>query len=355
MKLALYRIGRLGFLALLIFSGGAELFAQPSDRPRGNAIIFSAPKSDTVASNLNELRPANSPFREMESSLKKPFELFEPGKNSAPTTRGMPMPRQPELKRKTEKEMLNQRAEEMFLEPGLHPGETDDDLFKAGETLADPLGRKPKTALDRYYDRMDRAATNRASGPDSLGGARDARNGLEASIENPFNENGNWDRQRSPFGNRLGAFSPQKDNSRNGFFGDNERSSGNSADLNSIRKPEVDYGGFQQPKVDRLEAFKQLLGGSSAPRTPAPRGSYNYNYGTPPPAAAIGQPTAGGDYSSATKPLDPRTDFTKSAGLIGAPSKPQGLPDYTAGSVSTPNTAPKPIQVPTFNIPKRRF
>lgn len=360
MKLAMYHDVRFGLLVLLMLNGGVKLGAQSPDRPRGNAIIFSAPKSDTVSSNLNELRPPNSPFREMESTLKKPFEMFEPnkpGQSSYPALRGMPAPRQPEVKRKTEKEMLNQRAEEMFLEPGLHAGETDDDLYNSNDRLGDPSGQKPKTALDRYYDRVDRVMTNRAAAGDSQGNDRDARTGLEASIENPFGENGSWDRQRNPFDNRSRPLSAPNANNRNGFFGDADRNFGSQSDANLPQKPGPDYGGFQQPKTDRLDAFKQLLGGSSAARPAAPRANYNF---TPAPArATVTPPAFSGGFSGASTFADPADNFTKSAGLIGAPGKPQGLPEYTATSASlngaASGNAVKPVQVPTFNIPKRRF
>lgn len=358
MKLAMSHNVQFALLVLLILNNGEKLSAQEPQRPRGNAIIFSAPKSDTVSSNLNELRPPNSPFREMESTLKKPFEMFEPnkpGQSSYPASRGMPIPRQPEVKRRTEKEMLNQRAEEMFLEPGLHAGETDDDLYNSTERLGDLAGQKPKTALDRYYDRLDRVMTNRASG-DGAALDRDTQPSLEASIENPFNQNGVWDRQRNPFDNRSRPLSAPNNNGRSGLFGENERGFGNQSDTDLPQPTSPDYRGFQQPKTDRLEAFKQLLDSPSAARTAAPRGNYNV---TATPARSAAPPAFSGAYSGVSGVTDPADRFTKSAGLIGAPSQPQGVPEYTTTAPSlngaASGTAVKPVQVPTFSIPKRRL
>jgi len=355
MKLASYRNLRFGLVTLLILSGVSLLSAQSSDRPRGNAIIFSGPKSDVVSSNLNELRAPTSPFREMESSLKKPFELFEPskpGQGSYPALR-TPAPA-PELKRKSQKELLNQRAEEMFLEPGLHPGETDDDLFKSSDESADPYARKPKTTLDRYYDRMDRAITNRPAVAEPLGGNRDSQNLLNPNNSNPFADKTTPDSRRNPAENRFRPFATPNDLKRDSLIG--ERNFGTQSDSSSFNKSDSYFPSYRQEKADRLDTFKQLLEGPSAARPNNPLQSGNYS--TTPARSSAAAPALN---SFNPKPAsgNPANSFTKSAGLVGAPGKPQGVPDYTASSKSLhadPTTQPaKPQATPTFNIPKRRF
>lgn len=360
MKLASYRGLRFGLVTLLTIGGVALVSAQSADRPRGNAIILSGPKSDIVSSNLNELRAPASPFREMESSLKKPFELFEPskpGQGSYPALRTMSPPA-PEMKRKSQKELLNQRAEEMFLESGLHPGETDDDLFKSGDSQdsADPLARKPKTTLDRYYDRMDRAMTNRASGTDTLGSNRDSQNLLNPNNSNPFADRATLDSQRNPAGNRLRPLSTANDFKRDSVFGD--RNFGSQSDSSLLNKSDSYYPSYREQKVDRLDAFKQLLEGPGAPPrsgSPLPGG----NYGSSPARSGGVAPALSGFNSKPANNGLPVNSFAKSAGLVGAPGTPQGLPDYTASTKSLhpdPTTqSTKPPTAPTFNIPKRRF
>ena len=162
----------------------ALLAYEPFTNAPGTAIIFSAPKSDSLSSNLNELRAPTSPFREMESTLQKPFEFLEPPK-AAPRLKFTPQ-QQPELRKKTPQDILNQRAEDMFLEPNLHKGETDADFYNLGDESADLFGRKPKTALERYYDRTDRALTNRAFGPNPRESATDSLDPLSRNNLSPF-------------------------------------------------------------------------------------------------------------------------------------------------------------------------
>ena len=352
MKLASYRNLRFGFVTLLILSGVTWLSAQSSDRPRGNAIIFSGPKSDTVSSNLNDLRIPASPFRDMESSLKKPFELFEPGKpgpSSLPILKHTPAP-QPQLKQKPMKDILNERAEAMFLEPGLHEGETDDDLFKSTEESYDSYTRKPKNSLDRYYDRVDRAMTNRTSAAEPFEGSPDLRDSSNPNSANPFAERPVQDAWRNPADNRFRSPSTSSDFRRNGLFGDRP-------DATVPNRPESYYPSYREQKVDRLDAFKQLLEGSGGSRATTP--SRNRNYTTTPARSPSPTPATTGFNTRPAGSVAPADTFTKSAGLIGSPGKPQGLPDYAAPSSGVHTEATKqpakPPAPPTFNVPQRRF
>ena len=352
MKLALCNNLRLGFLTLLVLGGVTCAFAQSPDRPRGNAIIFSGPKTDTVSSNLNELRSPASPFREMESSLKKPFEMFEPGKagaNRMPIMKPIPAP-QPQLKQKPMKDILNERAEAMFLEPGLHEGETDEDLFKTTEDSYDPYTRKPKNSLDRYYDRVDRATTNRTSAAVPFDSSAELRDSLDPNNANPFAERPVQDAWRNPVDNRFRSPGSFGETRRDGLFGDRP-------DATAPNRPESYYPSYREQKADRLDAFKQLLEGSSGARAATP--SRNRNYATTPARTASPTPATTGFNARPAGTATAADTFTKSAGLIGAPGQPQGLPDYVtpaAGVQTAPSrSTTKPVPPPKFNVPQRRF
>ena len=68
---------------------GGRMVAHPEEpaRQRGAPIIFSEPKSDTVSTNLNQLDLKASPFKDLESDLKKPFQIFDSGRRLAVSDR----------------------------------------------------------------------------------------------------------------------------------------------------------------------------------------------------------------------------------------------------------------------------
>ncbi|MEK7779989.1 MAG: hypothetical protein AAB370_00640 [Verrucomicrobiota bacterium] len=349
---------RLGFIALLILNSGSLLCAETPARSRGTTIIFSAPKADTVSSNLNELRTPSSPFLEMESNLKKPFDLFDSGKPSGgyyPVVR--PQPPQPDVKRKSYKDVLNERAEEIFLEPKLHQGETDDDLYKFDDGALDPYGRKSKSSIDRYYDRMDRALTNRpaSSALDSTG--LDSKDPLNRNNLNPFATPAAPDITRRSTDNRLRPFGSPNNamTAPENIFGD--RSLLDQNDRNSANRPNSSFSNAREPKETRLENFKRLLESPSPSRAGSPMQSGNYGIT---PARSSAAPAAARTSYNGYKPASsaaPVNSFSKSAGLVGAPANPQGLPDYAAPSLNsgTPLPTAKPTPPSTFQIPKRRF
>lgn len=341
---------RLGFIALLLLGNGLMLRAETPPRSRGTAIIFSAPKSDTISSNLNELRTPASPFRELESNLKKPFDLFDSGKpsgNHYPALRTMPTP-PPEVKKKSFKDVLNERAEEMFLEPKLHLGETDDDLYKTDDNLLDPYGRKPKNSMDRYYDRVDRALTNRPANSALGNTGLDARDPLSRNNLNPLASPADINLPRRSTDNGLRPL-----NTPENIFSD--RLARDQNDRLPASQPNSPFSNYRDQKETRLETFKRLLEpNSSRPNNPG----QSYIYGST-PARTTTSPASNPEYgykpAGATAPA--ANSFSKSAGLIGVPASPQGVPDYAASSLNTvrpPPSSPKPVPS-TFNIPKRRF
>lgn len=362
MKMASHFTGWTGGVALLLLGSVMLVRAQAPARPRGNPIIFSGPKSDVVSSNLNELRSPASPFREMESTLKAPFEIFGSGssRESAYPALRRPPP-QPEPTKKPLKDILNARAESMFLEPKLHEGETDDDLYKSAAESFDLSPGKPKNALDRYYDRMDLVLTNRAFSPDASGTAKEVRDPLNRNSLSPFAEPRDLEGQRNGADNRFSPFA-KPDNTpataRTSIFDD--RSIRADLDRSGTSKPDTAFSGYQDQKENRMDAFKRLLEGPSQSRPSALPSSSAYTISPTRPSPYSSPTTVGTGYSPTTATTSKSANsFSKTAGLVGSPGTPQGLPDYTAnstlGTAGSP-TQPQPkMPMSSFNLPKRRF
>jgi len=346
---------RIGFASLLLASVMISVGAETPARSRGTPIIFSAPSnSDTVSSNLNELRAPAAPLRELEAGFKKPFEAMDPLRGSKapkPLARPAQPPQQPEMNRRTLKDQMNQRAEQMFLNPELFEGE--DDPYQLSDSGRDPFQTKPRTDLDRYYDRLDRnrvALTNRAPSNDlfeqkkpDVFGDRPSGNGLDADLS---------------AARTLTLMSNSSAGSA-GFFNDRIKVAPHSSAPFGISSDDPAFARNLSPQETRRDNFQRLLEGSSyQPRVnpAAPVASYGTAPATPKTTPSYSWS------SSAEKPAStatPATTFATSAGLVGNPSQPQGIPEWSpTTSLSTPPPAAaavKPLPPPKFNPPQRRF
>ena len=111
----------LGFALALLAVGLSGLRADeaPKGRPTPTPIVFSAPRSDTVSSNLNQIGTKSSPLTDLESGLTKPFQIFDAGRSSGdfqPANRFVPQtPSTPALSNRKLKEALDKRAEDNYL------------------------------------------------------------------------------------------------------------------------------------------------------------------------------------------------------------------------------------------------
>lgn len=322
------------------------------ERRTATPIIFSAPQSDTVSSNLNEISLKTSPLRNLESDLKKPFEVFQSG--NAGTFRApikLSAPPAPVLNSRKLKELMDKRAEDLYLSSD---PTTTDDLTKS-EDETDPFKKKIKSPLESYYDRMDRqaaAATNQTPHSDDLlSGVKDERDSADnlglGRLRNPLESPNlpNAQNLRSLTGSDRTS-SSYSDSLKPRAFGD---IFGLSSTDSSDR--------FTKSKETRLDNFKRLLDGPTA----APRTDFN----APLPVAGAAPKLSPGGYTPptpawATPQPTSRTDtFDKRAGLVGTLSKPQGLPEFAASSPSLSTPPPlqpaKPLPPPTFKVPKREF
>lgn len=341
-----------GWLVVSLLAG-APLTLRGEEPARRTAapIIFSSPQSDTVSSNLNEISLKTSPLRNLESDLKKPFEVFQSGNAGTfrPPTK-FSTPPAPVLNSRKLKELMDKRAEDLYL--GSESAATDD--FTKSDDELDPFKKKIKSPLESYYDRMDRqaAATNQTARTDDL---------LAGGKEDPDSaDNLGLGRLRNPLE------SPALANSQNPrpVLGGGRPSSSYSENLKPRSfgdifglSPSEPADRFSRSKETRLDNFKRLLDGPSA----APRTDF-----TAPAAVTGAAPKPGTGGSTAPPPAwttpqpAPATDtFDKRAGLVGSPAKPQGLTEFAVSfpSLSTPPAVPpaKPPPPPTFKVPKRQF
>ena len=360
MKLMKLRFSNyLGLMAMTLAGGSLSTSAEEPARSRGTPIIFSEPKSDSVSSNLNQLDVKTSPFRGLESDLKKPFEIFDAGKSAgsfaSPSFRMAP-PAAPANSRRIQ-DLIDKRAEMML--PGPDSGDTDlvgDDLFKKGEDKRDAAGKRLTTPLDRYYDRLDReraALTNQLRNTDLFGADKNEKNtdGKDAfgrAAESPFDTDA-----KDPL--RSSGRLSDRATGRDGFFSDSPKPK-TFDDLLNARSSEP-APRSSVVKETRLELFKRLLDRpaytpSATSYSPSlPEAGIDQRPVTTSPAPTWSSP------SSSAKTVNPRDSFTSRAGLVGAPPTLPSLPDFSdpSSSLNTP-PPPAPKRPPsTFAIPKRQF
>jgi hypothetical protein len=354
MNLRLWNYAELA--AMLIVGGAGMAYAGEPARQRGTPIIFSEPKSDTVSSNLNQLDLNTSPFKGLESDLKKPFEIFDSGRSigSFRPPAGLSAPPAAPVNNRRIQELIDRRAEMML--PGPESGDpdlADDDPFKASEDTQDAAGRKLKTPLDRYYDRLDReraAFTNEVRNPELFGNNDDPDDKDQFGrtfLDKPFA----GDLKASV--NSLGR---QSNNvaASSGFFPDQLKPK-TFDDL--FHGQPNDLGGRSSGVKDtRLDEFKRLL--DRPAYTP---GTNFYSPGLPAAGAALrAVPAAPWPARPATSASgNPRDTFTSRAGLVGALPELQSLPSLATPAPSL-NPTPPPLLPPkrptsSFSIPKRQF
>lgn len=350
---------RLGFtVAVGLMSVMAGSAAESAPRARGTPIIFAAPTtSDTVSSNFNELRTPASPFRNLETELKKPFDALEPEQrgNRIRPPRELNQ-QQPELNRKQMKERLHDRAEAMFLSLEEDDSQLGDELLTSSD---DSLSRNNKSRRDwdRYDEPTDasRAArTNQTAPSNPFGEKKDQVDrplgfSSDRNLSNGQEDRGIASRNLRPLSDGIAP--------RDGLFSNRSKSQ-------ELIDPwgTSDQDSFERAKLKRetrLDEFKRLLDGPGA--APREKGIYGSAYHLNPQQPAA-RPTATSPSWSAPKPAvktAPAPTFAETAGLVGTPGVPSGLPDFApAASLSTPPSPvpqAKPLAPSAFKIPKRRF
>lgn len=372
---------RIGFALLLLISSGLMVGAEEPARPRSAPIVFSGPKSDSVSTNLNDLRAPGTPLQDMEMQLKRSFEGLDKSRPGPDFRESRRINLQGQaVKRKSLKDSLNQRAEDMFLNPDLYDADKESEAFFQLDKSMDPNKQKPKTSLERYNDQQDRsrmAVTNRAAGRTLFGEKNPGRSGeleYDSKAVKPF-KTGRYTEAEA--NDSLSLFSRA---TTNGSLSGVERS---ASTRNADRFGRALKDPVTRPQTGaetRMEEFKRLLEGPRNPSPAADRSGFaatpTANYG----ATSSGYPGAAS--STVSRPVtasspapewsgfrsptkdEPKADFARSAGLVGKLEKPLGLPEFPtptasmAPAIAPAAPAPSPIKKfpnATFKLPQRRF
>jgi hypothetical protein len=337
--------------------------AQDRSRDRGAPIIFTSPKADAISTNLHEVNVKQAPFKNLESEIRKPFEIFD----VAPTQPRFRPPQQinnspPPVNRSNLKAILEKSAEEEFLNGGQSGQEDLNDPFKSPDSSMDPLRNKPKNTLERYYDRLEKeqgVRTNKSNTLDLFGNKRERTTEEKNALES--------DQREKNLGTQPDAFSRNSGTRSNNAATDNVFS-------RTGRRPEGGrFGSSMTDPVERatlqretrMENFKKLLDG--------PTYSQPQNYNHLPKASSYGSsetaiqrsgyitpaPSWSSSKPATTTPLIPGSSFTKSSGIVGTAGRPVGLQDYATSDAARLSTPVAPAQQPkmkssTFNPPTRR-
>jgi len=353
--------------ALLLLAAGLSAFA--ADEPSGNRktpVIFSTPRSDTVSSNLNRIGTRSSPLTELESGLKKPFELFERPRSSTdfrgPIKYTPQAPPAPELKNKKLKALLDKQAEdEYLLRQDDKTGPAGEDAFLLNEDPFSPSAKRPKSMLDRYYDRVEQSrsgATNQSAG--NLGRFGEKAESKERDEPAARLAGGLFGDELPTATRPLGHLSNSLSTASSWLTPgrENVRSFGDIFGLGA--PPKVELSDKKKTQDTRLDDFKRLLEG------PGYGTRSELNPASPSLAVTPASvPKASGITPGSIWPASPQPagsdGFATSARLAGTPAVPARVTENFVGSPSltpTPALQPpatKPPPLPTFNVPRRRF
>jgi hypothetical protein len=346
---------------VLVIATGAH--AQERSRDRGAPIIFSSPKKDTISTNLHEVNVKQTPFKNLEAEIRKPFEIFDSGPAQPKFRPPQRINNAPPMNKSNLKAIMEKSVEEQFLIGNQSGQEDPNDPFKSPESSLDPLRHKPKTALDRYYDRLEReqaGRTNSNSATDLFG-----RNKERSLEEKNSLEAGQSGYTSGPEHNMYSRANHQTSNNAatdNGFSRTGKKPDSVRSLDGSVSDP-FDRAATQ--RETRMENFKKLLDG---PTYNHPQNNNSFQkfstYGstepsvqrptqlTPPPTWSSAKPTA-------APPQNPGSSFSKSAGIVGGAARPAGLQDYASSAGASLSTPIAPIQQPkmkpsAFNPPTRR-
>jgi len=322
----------------------------------------SPPQADTASTNLNQIGMKRSPLSDLESRLKKPFESFDRGSSSedlSPASTGRRyVPPAPVLSNKKLKDLLEKRAEAMYLLPDDKDSTfRRDALLPADEGALDPTGRLPKSELDRYYDRIDRQ---------KLGTTNQSTRNLDLFGRKTDPEDKD-DVKTKPSGGLFGgepaisarAFGQLTNSNSGGGFLSSEPSGPRSFGEIFGLGPAETSRPKDRARDTRLEEFKRMLDGPGF-------GSRNEFNVAPPPSAStpsqVSKPVLGvpGSSFSVAPQLGAGSALGDSSGFAGAIGTPVGVPDYAKGTPSLTPTPPLQKATPrppppTFNVPRRSF
>jgi len=325
-------------------------------KPAGRAIDISESATSEVTSNLHQLNVKQNSLKQLEEDLFKPLKKSFSPKSSLDAILVAPQMRPPVeqvVPSKKAREKMEREKNWVFMSPDeFVAGPTMEEIFNLPEYDADGQEKKPRSAVERYYDSMDRKAGGETNNKTAKRDRDDSRNTAQSRNETKSREDEHPRgdiRENDTAIKRLFESNLDKGSTAPGG------SHGTFSDIFGLgqTKPSVEW---TKAHNERLDEFKQMLGLPSPSAGTDPLKSLSGMEPISTPLKSFG----GGD-SSLSSPLRPGFDF-QSPAIKPLPS-PAGLPGGT--SLGLPSFAPaaaprfEPPKVapplPNFNTPKRAF
>ena len=160
--------------ALLALSGLSFWGARAGEPGGGRSIRFSEPKSDEIATNLNQLTSRKDSLKPFDEDIHQTFQsLFPAGSLDGVPAAPIPPPSSSIIQSKRVKELLEKRRNRndyLWMTPeDMMTAPTLEEILKVPEYGPDGQEKKKETAFDRYYERLEKKPAPRNSASSSFG------------------------------------------------------------------------------------------------------------------------------------------------------------------------------------------
>ena len=146
----------LSILVALALASPLVCYGQSGGRQRSRPIEFSAPRGETVTTNLHELTSPKDGLKQLEEDLYAPLQSFAPRSSLEGVVAPPPRPAPPSaIQSKRIKELLERRKNWVFMKPeDLLSGPTVEQILKAPEYGPDGQEKKELPPMEAYYERL---------------------------------------------------------------------------------------------------------------------------------------------------------------------------------------------------------
>jgi hypothetical protein len=345
-------------LPLLVCSGLVTRQLHAADgKPAGRAIDISEAAISEVTSNLHQLNGKQNGLKQLEEDLFKPLKKPFSARGSLDAILITPPMRhqsEPVIPSKKAREKMEQQKNWVFMSPDdFAEGPSMEEIFNIREFGPDGKEREKRSAVERYYDSLDRKANGETNGNKAANGERYNSQRVPQVREEDKSQERARPKPEVPENEsalkRLFESNAEKNQAGPGG------SHGTLSDIFGLgeTKPSAEW---TKAHKERLDEFKQMLA------LPSPSASAD-SVKSLPAMDSISKPlkTFGGLDGSFTPP--PRSTFDFSSGAINPPRSPAGVSDSFGGfgqssltpafpKFEPPKLAPP---LPNFNTPKRAF